>query len=395
MNRTKPNIWIYPCLFSAASVGAILFSPLLPSIQSQFDLSSDSVQLILSLYLLGFAASQILYTLPAKNFGKKKMIITALSLGLIGNLIVTFGAYTNLFSMILAGRVLCALGAGGTLGLGMGLILDFYTPKESVQIIALGVTSFGVFPSIGTFCAGFLVPFSWIWPLHLLSFYFIFLLIFVQSIPTIKESKEKISLSEFTSSVWQHISTTSFLAYACMWGTNTSTLYLYITYASLVAIKIWGVDIHLFSILISLAPLAMIAGMLLNRTFSERVGRVIMLRIGLLSEIGFITSIYYALQLEGTGRTVLFFSGITGVYFCTPIVTSNATSLGLEHSKDKSVGSALMGCLNLTMTTLFLFIVRTIPIDGELILDKIYVALGLLLALLFFLQKRMSNSLKF
>lgn len=394
MNDTKPNIWIYPCLFSAASVGAVLFSPLLPSIQNQFNLSSDAVQLLLSLYLVGFAVSQIFYTLPAKRFGKKRMIIAALSLGLFGNLIVTMGAYSQLFSVILVGRILCALGAGGTLGLGMGLVLDFHTPKEGVQILSLGVTSFGVFPSVATFFTGFLVPFSWIWPLHLLSLYFVFLLLFVQSIPSVEEGRKKVSLSEFVSVIWQHITQGSFLVYCFIWGTNTAAIYLYVTYSSLMAVNLWGLGIRTFSMVLSCVPLAMVLGMLLNRIFGQRIGRRGMLRIGILLEVGCIGIVTYALQMDDVLRTVLFFSGIAGVYLCTPIVTSNATSLGLEQSCDRSVGSGFMGFVNLCITTSVLFIVRALPTDGELVFDKAFIVLGLLFLLLLVLQEILCFSSK-
>ena len=132
------------------------------------------------------------------------------------------------------------LGAGGTLGLAMGLILDFYTAKESAAIISLGVTSFGVFPSIATIFAGFLVPISWILPLHLLSCYYIFLLMFVQSIPDVQEKPEKISISNFIKGVGKHLIEGKYIVYACMWSFITTAMYFYTTYASLMAVKLWG-----------------------------------------------------------------------------------------------------------------------------------------------------------
>ena len=394
MSRTKPSIWIYPCLFSAASVGAVLFSPLLPIIQKQFSLSSDSVQLLLSLYLFGFALSQIFYTLPAKRFGKKRIIMTALSIGLVGNLIVTAGAYAGLFPVLLVGRILCALGAGGTLGLAMGLILDFYRPHESVQVISLGVTSFGVFPGIATVFAGFLAPYSWVWPLHLLSLYFIFLLFFVQSIPELEEKKERVSLKKFGSSVFEHVKKGDFLVYTCIWGMTTASLYLYVTYASLIAVNLWGMGIRSFSMVFSCVPFGMIGGMLFNHLFSHRLGMVKTLRVGLVMEITFICLVIYSLQLEGLSRATLFFCSMFGVYLCVPIVSSNATSLGLEHSPDRSVGSALIGCLNLMLTTSVLFVVRVFPTDGELIFDKAFMVHALVLALLLICQIKISSSEK-
>lgn len=388
MSQAKPNIWIYPCLFSAASVGAVLFSPLLPSIQKQFSLGSDAVQLLLSLYLVGFAVSQILYTLPAKRFGKKKMILLALSLGLLGNLIVTLGAYKGLFSVILLGRVLCALGAGGTLGLAMGLILDFHTPKEGAFIISLGVTSFGVFPSIGTVCAGFLVPFSWIWPLHLLSLYFLFLICFASRIPNVEFKAERASFKKFLLGVGAHLIGKKFLAYTCTWGFNTASLYLFVTYASLIAVNLWGMGIRTFSLILSCVPFGMLGGLALNHTFAGRVGRERMLRRGLLMEVIFLLVVCFSFQLEGVMRVLLFFGGTFGVYVCTPVVSANASSLGLEHSPDRSVGSALMGCLNLMITTGVLFSVRAYPVDGELIFDKAFLILALILAVLLLLYKR-------
>ena len=70
------------------------------------------------------------------------------------------------------------------------------------------------------------------------------------------------------------------------------------------------------------------------------------------------------------------------------MVSANATALALGHSPNRSIGSSLIGCLNLVITTGSLFTVRALPTDGELIFDKVFLAFGLILVLLLFLQRK-------
>lgn len=71
----KPQFMILLFLVSFASVGAVLFTPALPSITSFFQVSVGQAQLTITSYLIGYALGQLPYGPLANRFGRKKTLI--------------------------------------------------------------------------------------------------------------------------------------------------------------------------------------------------------------------------------------------------------------------------------------------------------------------------------
>src|SRR3954471_842807 len=103
-----------PSLALLAAVTALAFCalhmvvPALPLLVRLFDDSPSRVQLVLSLYLAGIAAGQLVYGPLSDRFGRRPVLIAGLAMFLFGT--VLCGAAPSLDLLIL-GRVLEGLGA--------------------------------------------------------------------------------------------------------------------------------------------------------------------------------------------------------------------------------------------------------------------------------------------
>ena len=73
-------------LVAFGAISTDLYLPSLPSIVVAFDSNSAEVQLTLSVFLCGFAASQIVYGPLSDRFGRRPVLIAGLTVYLIGSL---------------------------------------------------------------------------------------------------------------------------------------------------------------------------------------------------------------------------------------------------------------------------------------------------------------------
>src|SRR5437879_6176762 len=108
----KKAISIIAILCLITSMGRFVidnYLPSLPAISRAFNVPADSVQLTLSLYILGFGLSQFIYGPLSDRFGRKKVLISGLILFLISN---TFCLFTHSLSILLIARLLAGLGMG-------------------------------------------------------------------------------------------------------------------------------------------------------------------------------------------------------------------------------------------------------------------------------------------
>lgn len=104
------SIIIILCLIT--SMGRFVmdnYLPSLPAISTAFSASADYVQLTLTLYVLGFGLSQLIYGPLSDRLGRKKVLIGGLILFLMAN---TLCMFTHSLSVLLLARLLSGLGMG-------------------------------------------------------------------------------------------------------------------------------------------------------------------------------------------------------------------------------------------------------------------------------------------
>jgi MFS transporter, DHA1 family, multidrug resistance protein len=137
-------------LFAFGPLSTDMYIPSLPSLAQSLDTTVPAVQLTLSVYLLGFALSQLFYGPIADRFGRKPTILCGIAIYLVGSaLCMAAGS----IEMLIVGRFIQSLGAAFGQVLGRAVIRDVAKPEESARVLAyatviMGATSL-ITPSIG------------------------------------------------------------------------------------------------------------------------------------------------------------------------------------------------------------------------------------------------------
>lgn len=147
----KKQIIVLTFLMSAITqAGLVLYTPAFLQISQQLHISFAEVKLSLTVYLLGFGASQIFYGILSDRFGRKKLAIIGMIIFLIG---CFWSIMTHTYSGLLLSRILQGIGAGSGMTLSRAILRDCFTGLDYVKAATYLSSGFafglGVTPVIG------------------------------------------------------------------------------------------------------------------------------------------------------------------------------------------------------------------------------------------------------
>lgn len=119
-------------IFIAACIETDIYLPAFPDMMGFFSVSEEKIQSLLTWNFIGICISGPLYGPISDAIGRKKPIMTALGLFLLGSIITMF---TDSFSWMLFGRLLQGLGSGGCFTLGTAIIFDAFQGQRAVKAL--------------------------------------------------------------------------------------------------------------------------------------------------------------------------------------------------------------------------------------------------------------------
>lgn len=119
-------------IFIAACIETDIYLPAFIDMMAFFAISEEKIQSLLSWNFIGICLSGPFYGPISDAIGRKKPLILALTLFLLGSILTVF---TNDFTMLLLGRVLQGLGSGGCFTLGTAIIFDSFKGEKAVDAL--------------------------------------------------------------------------------------------------------------------------------------------------------------------------------------------------------------------------------------------------------------------
>ena len=143
---------------NALAIDAML--PALPAIGDALDVSQDNRrQLVISFYLLGFGAAQLLYGPLADRLGRRTIMI--ISLGFYAVFALACGLAVS-FEWLLAARILQGAAAAGTRTLVVSVVRDRFDGPTMAKVMSLVFIVFMVIPALApAFGQAVLLVASW------------------------------------------------------------------------------------------------------------------------------------------------------------------------------------------------------------------------------------------
>src|SRR5258706_879385 len=154
-----PSLALLSAVTALAFCALHMVVPALPLLGPVFDDSPARVQLVLTLYLAGIAAGQLVYGPVSDRFGRRPVLIAGLALFLAGTLLC---ALAWSLAALIIGRLLQALGACAGIVLARAIIRDVYDREAAARGLALVMMAMTLAPAISPALGAYLAEwFDW------------------------------------------------------------------------------------------------------------------------------------------------------------------------------------------------------------------------------------------
>src|SRR5262245_25873872 len=101
LDTKRPSLFALIILISLPAAATVFISPALPAMGEFFRIAGGTVQQLMTIFIVGFAASQLIYSPLANRFGRKLTIYVGLAVYLVSSVICLIGVYSHVFSLLL------------------------------------------------------------------------------------------------------------------------------------------------------------------------------------------------------------------------------------------------------------------------------------------------------
>lgn len=133
MTKEVRYLLLIVVIFIAACIETDIYLPAFPDMMVFFSAPEEVIQSLLTWNFFGICVSGPFYGPISDAFGRRKPLLIALGIFLIGSIITLFA---NTFPLMLWGRLLQGLGSGGCFTLGTAIIFDAFQAEQAVKAIS-------------------------------------------------------------------------------------------------------------------------------------------------------------------------------------------------------------------------------------------------------------------
>jgi len=149
-------------LIAMAGVGSLslnILVPAIPGLATKFAADPATVQLAVSLYLMGLATAQLVFGPLSDRFGRRPVVLAGLALATIASTAAIFAA--SIASLVSA-RIAQSLGASTGQSIGRAIIRDLYDREHAASMIGLVTSVVVLMPMVAPLIGGILdTLFGW------------------------------------------------------------------------------------------------------------------------------------------------------------------------------------------------------------------------------------------
>jgi DHA1 family bicyclomycin/chloramphenicol resistance-like MFS transporter len=151
--ESRAALGVLIALTAIAPMSIDMFLPSMPEMADDFHTSKAAVSLAVTLFLLAFAGSQLLYGPASDRFGRRPVLFAGMGLYIVGGLLSLFA-----FSVgsLIAGRIVQGLGGGAGPAVSTAIIIDVYRRERAMRAMAVMTVVTAVAPMVGPVLGGVL-----------------------------------------------------------------------------------------------------------------------------------------------------------------------------------------------------------------------------------------------
>jgi MFS transporter, DHA1 family, multidrug resistance protein len=134
LSHNTPPLWLLALITFSGTFAMHIFVPALPIVAVDLHASISSVQMTVSLYILGLAVGQLFYGPLSDRFGRRSVLMAGLVIYTLSGLA---GAFAPSIHFLICARLFQALGGCAGLVIARAIVRDTSAPKDTARRLAL------------------------------------------------------------------------------------------------------------------------------------------------------------------------------------------------------------------------------------------------------------------
>lgn len=271
MKNSNTFILILALANASVVVGMGLITPSITIIKADFNLTSDMVQLILTVYIIAAGIGQLIFGILSDRFGRRPILLTGSLLFVLSSIVSVFSP-NILFLLIM--RTVQGLGAAACMSMARVIVNDSFNKTEAAEKLSLITAIMVIFPLISLILGGFIAQtLGWVGTMYV---FFIFgLIILTGSVYNISETKiEKLNNLNFlkiTNSFLDVLKNTKFLTFTLIGAIQTGIFFSSFGFMPYEFARL-GVSPLEFGFWLSFTGIGYFLGNILNRNYASKFG---------------------------------------------------------------------------------------------------------------------------
>ena len=313
---------------NALAIDAML--PAMPEIAADFGLPDVlHTQWVLTAYLLGFGAAQIVYGTLSDRYGRKPVLLFGLGLYVVAAG-VTYLAPT--FGLMIAARVVQGIGAAATRVLAVSIVRDCYAGRRMAQVMSLALIVFLAVPVLAPSVGQLIILVApWRWIFGVLGLFGAAILVWTAGrLPETlhPEDRRPISVQGVTQAFATVLSNRLTVGYMLAITVMVGGVFGFLNSAQPIFAQAFGVP-HLFTTLFASIALSMAFAALTN---ARLVGRIGSRRISHAALLGYIALALLHVATGWMGGETLwgFVLVQAAMMFCFGLTAPNFNAMAME-----------------------------------------------------------------
>jgi DHA1 family bicyclomycin/chloramphenicol resistance-like MFS transporter len=275
-----------------------LYLASLPTLVTDFGVPVATVQLTLSLFVVGFGGAQLIVGPLSDRFGRRPVLLGGLGIYLLASVLC---GLSRSIELLIAARFLQALGCCAAVMVARAIVRDAYAPEHSARVIARASTWISLAPILGPILGSYLqVSFGWRAAFIALGIFSTLLfLACVLRLPETNEHKnpEATRLSGLMANYRLVLGSREFWTYAFPGAISYSSIFMFISGSSFVLIRVLDVPTQWFGYCFAMGVSGYMTGTLICRRLLKSRSSKDALRIGTACSLG--AGVFYLLAIIG------------------------------------------------------------------------------------------------
>lgn len=272
----------YAILVAVSAIGPLalnIFMPSMPGLQKTFGISYGTVQLTLTLYLIGFAVCQIFYGPLSDRYGRRPLLLGGLVLFVIASIAA---ALATTIEMLIAARLVQAIGGASGLVLSRAIVRDLFEREKAASVLGYITMAWVLAPMIAPALGGLLDEIA--------GFRASFAVLAVLGALTLAASWFSLHETNYNrradEPVWQPshyrrlFASPQFRGYSITLAFVSAVFFTFLAFAPFLTVNVMGRSATEYGVWFIVVSIGYMIGNFLSGRYSERIGNDRMVQVG-------------------------------------------------------------------------------------------------------------------